>query len=912
MTVYICEEYQKEYLFHLLAEGQQNNTVMGVRLQSLRQTLTPRNTEDSLALQLQLMQKLRPRREEFRNYGDMIRYPSFLKEILDFARLCALYGIEPEDLPADRDNEKELREILKEALCLPLEEASIHRHRDDAVHRLSREDTVIVQTFEKEPYYEDIRKDAVSGGAQYMPLPSADRAEVQIRHILSMEKEIEAAAQDICTHDRTCTVVLCDPKAQMPHAAAVFERYGIPYSWTGRSLPSRIHDIYCALARFAMEPDGEHLQAAIRTGAFSEECSTGLISYLARRFRKDELWPSPAAETYKSIMDTLKSEKDEDRSWMDFRRIEEEMEQYRQSISAEVEALLHPAKQEGLSEAACVLLAAYTVLQKSPLLQYDNEYELALSLRGTLESLLPLVQDRSDAEYVIRCLEGTGARSHAYGSPSVQITDLTHPVPKKDITYVLGADGTAYPGFTARKGLFDEEYTARIPGFPTLKDRYDRYMKQLEWVRHSADTVVYSYYTNDSSGREKLPAFAIEDYADTHGIPKNIQWELIESAYAYRPVHELTPQTAAALFTMDGMKVRGSISSVESWFRCPYSYFIRYGLRIRTNDLPVLDAALVGTIHHAAMELLIRTYEKNYPDHMDEETLRPLVSAYFDALAVTAEKDRGLLKMSEERMIRTLIKTGRFFARCEKDSETFRPVRAEADFHDIVFADNVVLNGTIDRIDVSLEHSLYRIIDYKSSTNDLNEKQVRSGLKLQLLTYMLAALEEPEILEILAGAQPAGAYYYMIKEETVSDDRKTAAVTRSKRSHEGTAVEWKYRKYDNDPMSRYVEKERFLDAHSVNGWSFAEDIAVLDSGGNLKNTSYRYSLDAVRECLEDVYAYFHDTLLSEEGIALKPVKYGMSGPCEFCDFKPVCRYHGEFADPQEHSEAELKEGKYEN
>ena len=911
MTVYICEEYQKEYLFHLLAQGHANNTVMGVRLQTLKQTVTPRETQDSLALQLQLMQKLRPRKEEFRHYGDMIRYPSFLKEVLDFARLCALYGIASDDLPADRDNEKELRVILKEALSLPLEETYIHGHREEAVQRLSR-DTMIVQTFEKEPFYEDLRKDAVRAGAQCLDLPAADKADVQLRHILSMEKEIEAVAQDICTHVRTCTVVLCDPKAQMPHAAAVFARYGIPYSWTGRSLPSRIHDIYCALARFAMDPDSEHLQEAVRTGAFSKECSPGLISYLARRYQKDELWPSPAAETYKSIMDTLKSEKDENRSWIDFQRIEAEMEQYRESIADEVEALLHPAAQEGLSEAAGLLLSAYTVLQKSPLLQYENEYELAMDLRKTLSSLLPLVKDRSDAAYVIRCLEGTGARSHAYASPAVQVTDLTHPVPKKDITYVLGADGTCYPGFTARKGLFDEEYTARIPAFPSLKDRYDRYMEQLKWVGRSADTIVYSYYTNDTSGREKLLAFAITDYAATNHISDKVQWELIESSYRYRPIHELTPGTSASLFTTDGVKVRGSISSIENWFQCHYRYFINYGLKIRRNDLPQMDAALRGTIHHAAMELLTREYRKTYPEHMNEETLRPLVSAYFDALAVTCEKDRGLLKMGEERLIRTLIKAGRFFDRCEKDSPSFEPVCAEANFNDVVFADNVVLNGTIDRIDHSLEHSLYRIIDYKSSTNDLNEKQVRSGLKLQLLTYMLAALEEPEIAKILAGAEPAGAYYYMIKEDMVSDDKKTAAVSRNKRTHEGEAVEWKYRKYEDDPMSRYVEKQRFLDAHSVNGWSFAEDITVLDAGGNLKNASYRYSLDAVRDCLEDVYAYFHDTLLSEEGIALKPVKYGMDGPCKHCDYRPVCRFHGELEEPQEHSEAELKEGKYEN
>ena len=68
----------------------------------------------------------------------------------------------------------------------------------------------------------------------------------------------------------------------------------------------------------------------------------------------------------------------------------------------------------------------------------------------------------------------------------------------------------------------------------------------------------------------------------------------------------------------------------------------------------------------------------------------------------------------------------------------------------------------------------------------------------------------------------------------------------------------------------------------------------------------------MRECLEDVYRYFHETLLSEDGIALKPVKYGMNGPCEYCDYRPVCRFHGEYNDMVEHSEVDLKEAAYED
>ena len=912
MTVYICEEYQKEYLFHELARKQKNTTVMGIQLLSLKQAVQREEAPDSLTLELQLMQKLSPLQDQFHNYGAMFRYPVFLQEVLDFARLCALYGIAPDDLPEDRENEKELRRILEEALRLPLEEAAFRRNRKIFLERLSRPDVVFVQGFEQEPFYQQLKEEAAANGAQHLSLSDQETENIHLRHTLSMEKEIEAVAQDICTHGKTCTIVLSDANAQMPHVAAVFARYGIRYSWTGRGLPSRIHEIYCALAEFAMSPDSEHLLHAISAGAFSRECSPALFSYLERRQMPDTLWPQPVSEQYRSIRASLQSEKDVDRSWKDFARIEKEMEQYIASIQPETDALVHVTKQEGLSEAASKLAAAYTVLQKSPLLQYQGEYELAMQLRSSLQTILPLVHTEEDALFAIRCLEGISARSYAYASPTVQVTDLTHPVPRREITYVLGADGTCYPGFAARKGLFDEDYVSRIPAFPTLRMRYELYMKELEWIRRSADTLYYSYYTNDSSGREKLLAFAIEDEIHNRSLPDNILWNLIESRYRYRPVHALREDTARALFTDDGVNVQGSISSIESWFRCPYSYFIHYGLRIQSRDLPKLDAALVGTIHHAAMELLIRQYRKAYPSQMNEETLRPLIHGYFEALAVTGEKDRSLLLMSEERMLKTLIKTGRFFQRCEQDSASFIPTLAEADFHNITFADHVILKGTIDRIDVSLEHALFRIIDYKSSTNDLNEKQVRAGLKLQLLTYMLAAMEEPAILEQIQNSAPACAYYYMIKEDVVSDSKKTAAVTRNKRTHEGSAVEWKFRKYSDDPMSRYVEKERFLDAHSVNGWSFAEDLSVLDSGGILKNTAARYSLTAVRECLEDVYRYFHETLLSEDGIALKPVKYGMNGPCEYCDYRPVCRFHGEYNDMVEHSEVDLKEAAYED
>ena len=903
MTVFICESYQREMLLHELAKTQENGVVMGVSTKTLSQALLKEEPQDTLCEQLRLMQKLLPAADRYRNYGAMFSYPAFIQEILSFAKKCALYGIAPDGLPSLRENEQELKQILTAALEMPFAEKILHDRREELPDRAVTKDTVLLESFEKEPFMAQLKEDMIRRGAKTMKFEASPCRSMDLRHILSLPKEIEAAAQEICRNSRSCNIILCDPAAQMPHVETVFRRYGIPYSCIQYRRPSLIHAVFAQLVRFALEPSNENLRRCIAIGAFREECSAELAAYIERISDPDVLIPRPVAEEYRTIMSSVQSEKEDHAAWKDFRRLDTAAQAYFEAIAADLQILLHP-ESGGQCEAAGCFLAAYTVLQESPLLSYPEEYELALKLRSSLQKALPEVHTRTDAEFLIRCLESMEASYSRFITSRCVVTDLTHPVPKKDITYVLGADGTCYPGFSAGRGLFDEGYTGRIASYPSLALRYELYMDQIRWITESADTVVWSYSTGDASGRQKLASFEIEELA---GKEKDHKWELTESSYRFRPVHSLTPETARELFTINGTKIPGSISSIESWFRCPYSYFISYGLKIRENSLPSADAALTGTVCHAVMEILVREFRKMYPAAMDEEHLRPLVHPWFEALRVTVPKEKELLEMSEERLIRSLVKTGRFFARCEADTPVFEPVLTEEVFRNVTFADNVILRGTIDRIDRSLDRSMYRIIDYKSSSHDLNEKDVRAGLKLQLLTYMLAAMESPEILEIIPDAVPSGAYYYMIREETVSGAKETAAVRNDRRSHTGQAVEWKYRKYTGDPDALYVEKNRFMDAHTVGGWTFAGDFDTVDPGKHCKNRKAVYSPDAVRECLEDLYGYFHDTLLSEDGIALEPVRTGIDGPCTFCDYRAICRWHGDFKEAEPHTDAELKE-----
>ena len=78
---------------------------------------------------------------------------------------------------------------------------------------------------------------------------------------------------------------------------------------------------------------------------------------------------------------------------------------------------------------------------------------------------------------------------------------------------------------------------------------------------------------------------------------------------------------------------------------------------------------------------------------------------------------------------------------------------------------NVNIRGIIDRID--LYQDLIRIIDYKSSVLSISEEEVKQGLRLQMLTYMMIVTNN------LQGKKynPTAVQYISMKDETIDLNR---------------------------------------------------------------------------------------------------------------------------------------------
>lgn len=230
-----------------------------------------------------------------------------------------------------------------------------------------------------------------------------------------------------------------------------------------------------------------------------------------------------------------------------------------------------------------------------------------------------------------------------------------------------------------------------------------------------------------------------------------------------------------------------SISQVESFYRNPYEYFLRYGLRLKEKPTVELDARIEGTVYHALFEQAVNQViakQERLAD-LDDLSIEKQVS---DSLAALTEENefselkeagQGLTqaKMMQKRAIQVLQQL-RNVARLNNQS---RPTRVEAPFGFpgsdlplVTMSDGktqVRLRGKVDRFDrQDAVGDFGTIIDYKLSGRKFNYKDAANGLELQLLTYWQAANENAKKMGMSESGQVGGAFFAPINQQKINLD----------------------------------------------------------------------------------------------------------------------------------------------
>lgn len=196
--------------------------------------------------------------------------------------------------------------------------------------------------------------------------------------------------------------------------------------------------------------------------------------------------------------------------------------------------------------------------------------------------------------------------------------------------------------------------------------------------------------------------------------------------------------------------------------------------------------------------------------------------------------------------------------------------------------ETLLLEGHIDRADIlEEEEDVYiNVIDYKSGSNAFDLSEAYFGLKLQLLVYLEALLNEYQ-KKIDGKARPGGIFYFKIDDPLINTREKAIEVVEReiRKTLKLRGVVLKdvniVRKMDKDiegfsevlPLG--LKKDGSLDARS----------SVLDEGEFMELLSH------VKRLIGQI-----GSEILKGDIKIEPIKKGNRTACTYCDYSGICQF----------------------
>lgn len=386
---------------------------------------------------------------------------------------------------------------------------------------------------------------------------------------------------------------------------------------------------------------------------------------------------------------------------------------------------------------------------------------------------------------------------------------------------------------------------------------------------------VYNWYSKNPSWQIKLDK-ALEGL-DYTNVPEKINEKNVQKLY--------------------GNTLHTTVSRLESYRACGFSYYLKYGLKLSDKEKMNIKPVDTGSFMHDVIDSFFKEVEdvKNISDEDAKKILDRIIE---DKLSLprnyifsATAKYRTLVR----RLKRVIYLSMKYIIQSLKCSE-FDVLQTELEFGNKDYPpiemtlDNgkrVSITGKIDRIDIAKAPNgkYIRIIDYKSSTKDIELNKVIAGLQLQLLTYVDAIAQKENV-------QPAGALYFTLLEP------KLAGASKDMTKEEIEEIIKKNYKM-NGLVLADVNIIKMMDTKLETGKSDIIPVSLNDSG----EINYKNSKTVTKEEFENLQKYTTKLIkeISKEildgKINLKPY-YTVSGkntPCSYCEYKSICRFNPRIA-----------------
>ena len=410
--------------------------------------------------------------------------------------------------------------------------------------------------------------------------------------------------------------------------------------------------------------------------------------------------------------------------------------------------------------------------------------------------------------------------------------------------------------------------TNEMGTFDEAMNIYKEYLEGNEIQKEWEDIIRYFYLENKNKFKKATSGIYYSNKAE------DINSENVENLY--------------------GNYLKTSVSRLETYRKCPFSFHLTYGLKLKEKDQLKMEAIDTGSFMHEVIDLFFKSLDENnlnLKEVTDEETLK-IVSDIIRELLETSKyyifSSSAKYRLLTRRLKKVVYKSICYIVYSLKYSD-FKILGHEVEFSNTGEYKNIKLEienkkveitGKIDRVDIAkLSDKQYvRIIDYKSSSKDLDLNQVLSGIQIQLITYLDAIGEQTSF-------EPSGILYMGLIDNVVKDAKNLTE----------EEIENKIR--NNFRMKGLILADvsviKMMDNKLQTGSSDIVPVYINKDGTISEKKSSVISRDDFNKLqvkVKEIIKEISKEILKGK-IDIKPYYYNGKTGCDYCKYKTICMFN---------------------
>lgn len=426
----------------------------------------------------------------------------------------------------------------------------------------------------------------------------------------------------------------------------------------------------------------------------------------------------------------------------------------------------------------------------------------------------------------------------------------------------------------------------------------------IDFFCTSYRTALYKYL--EKKGDNTVETATLKE--SLSGTPIEHKLDFIQSSLN-EDTHQLSGDMAKKLFFSHDMNL--SATRVKDYYSCPFSYFCKYGLKLKKALPVVMNPVNTGNLVHSCLEKImskpdkngVRKYNSKFPKISDDIIKECIHDEFQDYITdnlgggfgKTAGFNESLKRLEDSaffavKNIQTELEDSLFVPKAfeynltKENGESILKLKLDEDIY-------INIRGSIDRADVFTAEDgqqYIRIIDYKTGDTTLRLEELYNGLNLQMLIYLLAVTQRTNDLNISGDLKPSAILYSHIN--FVKAEFTPTEIMKFKNGDELDEKLLRKRASAYKPDGMMIENEFTFNALNKRfSGAFTPFIFTskgVISGRGKQPVSEEYFCGLQQFALEKLYEMAQKLKCGD--ICPDPIKTSKSLVCTYCDYWAIC------------------------